>query len=390
MRSNLDPLTSLRFFAALAIVFHHIEGVIWLERGVFHPYVLGNGVSFFFVLSGFVLHYSYADRMSEVGWHRFILMRFMRIWPAHVAVLALCGLWIVAPGFENQLRALSDWQEAQIWLLLHAWNSDRAVFWGLNGPSWSISAELFFYSCFPLMVLLLARLRWALFAVFAVVGTVLWLTFATQVLYDPENRFSALAFGYISPLAGVGEFCIGMTLSALLSSRLTTLPGQNRAMWTGAEIGSLVILVLVNGQVARVAHQMGLDLGPVVAAYVRSSGAFFAFALVIGIFAVGRGYLSQVLRHPALVWLGTVSFAMYLIHQPLLYHWRRVVAPVLEHTRAEVVGFSIALILLSAAVHRWVELPGITLGRRIAKALPDLPGRVVQPPEDDRTKTVAS
>ena len=88
-RSGLiDGLTSLRFFAALAIVFHHARGLVFPDS--FMPGVpLAAGVSFFFVLSGFILSYVYTGRLEKVGLYNFYTSRFARLWPAHIFTFAL-------------------------------------------------------------------------------------------------------------------------------------------------------------------------------------------------------------------------------------------------------------------------------------------------------------
>src|SRR5690606_23572241 len=87
MRSRIEALTGLRFFAAAAIVLHHLQGLPSF------PDILGGaipaqGVSVFFVLSGFILTLVH-PALDEPGQTRkFYLARFARVWPAHIAVLA--------------------------------------------------------------------------------------------------------------------------------------------------------------------------------------------------------------------------------------------------------------------------------------------------------------
>ncbi|HEX6528263.1 MAG TPA: acyltransferase family protein, partial [Burkholderiales bacterium] len=84
--ARLEQLTSLRFFAALMIVFHHADGMFGIGRS---PVNLGQGVSFFFVLSGFILTYVYPSLDAGREVRRFWLARFARIWPAYLATFLL-------------------------------------------------------------------------------------------------------------------------------------------------------------------------------------------------------------------------------------------------------------------------------------------------------------
>ncbi len=77
---KLDQLTSLRFFAAMVIVFHHATNSFGIRPiGV----NLGQGVSFFFVLSGFILYYVYPKLATWPNIRQFWRARIARLWPAY-------------------------------------------------------------------------------------------------------------------------------------------------------------------------------------------------------------------------------------------------------------------------------------------------------------------
>src|SRR5271163_1957108 len=101
---NIKSLTSLRFLAAALLVFYHL-GQSQLAKGApaffgfLESCALDQGVSFFFVLSGFILHYSYPVLGSRGDAWRFLLSRFARVWPAHIAAIVLflivgADLWL--------------------------------------------------------------------------------------------------------------------------------------------------------------------------------------------------------------------------------------------------------------------------------------------------------
>src|SRR5262245_7472899 len=87
-RPRLDALTALRFFAAAAVVIHH-------SRGLFLPQALGGwllakfGVSFFFVLSGFILVHVYPELPTGRSVVRFWMARVARLWPLHLVSIGL-------------------------------------------------------------------------------------------------------------------------------------------------------------------------------------------------------------------------------------------------------------------------------------------------------------
>ena len=91
---QLDALTGLRFLAAAAVFVSHTKG--WFAIENFHPGPIGSAaVGFFFVLSGFILSHVYRGASEATSAGRFYLARFARIWPMHIACLALvCRSWL--------------------------------------------------------------------------------------------------------------------------------------------------------------------------------------------------------------------------------------------------------------------------------------------------------
>src|SRR5882762_3313186 len=90
---KLDALTTLRFFAAAMIVVHHSRGNFGIPSDWAVHLPLDQGVSFFFVLSGFILVYVYPRLDTWDARRKFWLARFARIWPAHITAFGL--LWLV-------------------------------------------------------------------------------------------------------------------------------------------------------------------------------------------------------------------------------------------------------------------------------------------------------
>lgn len=143
----LAPLTSLRFFAAFAIVVHHAAGH-FLPIEILMGWPLDQGVSFFFVLSGFVLTHAYSDlTFTRTDLQNFFVARIARIWPAHifaiVILLTLVGTSRVDGAPPSFLLNV---------LLLQGWVPVKDIFFSFNGLSWTVSTELGFYVLFPLLI----------------------------------------------------------------------------------------------------------------------------------------------------------------------------------------------------------------------------------------------
>jgi peptidoglycan/LPS O-acetylase OafA/YrhL len=127
-RGQLETLTALRFIAALLVFGMHAEQI--LELGV-APLGIGFvGVSFFFVLSGFVLTWSHrhGEGVGAFYWHR-----FARVWP----LATLTTLLLIALGSPHGSVLLDL-------ALLHGWGTGRMIGVAANPPSWSLGTEAFF------------------------------------------------------------------------------------------------------------------------------------------------------------------------------------------------------------------------------------------------------
>src|SRR5580693_9914155 len=161
-RPRLPALTSLRFFAAFHVVIFHllatqvVRGPDWFQKLSSVGYV---GVSFFFVLSGFILVYTYAGR--NLSLKDFWRARFARIYPAYAF-----SLLFTAPFFFFAVLKLDipffAWPKVHLKLasglvitLLQAWVPPAALTW--NSVAWSLSVEAFFYLLFPFLILIFIR-----------------------------------------------------------------------------------------------------------------------------------------------------------------------------------------------------------------------------------------
>ncbi|GAA2675088.1 acyltransferase family protein [Actinoplanes palleronii] len=151
--THLPSLTGLRWIAALLVFGFHVQvggrlpdaTATRLVQDVFGAGA--TGVSFFFLLSGFVLMWSSArERPGEFWWRR-----FARVYPLHAAtaVLAL----IVGGGLPPVPVVAANLT------LVQAWSPDHAYYQGLNAVSWTLSCEAFFYLMFPLLAAGIGRLR---------------------------------------------------------------------------------------------------------------------------------------------------------------------------------------------------------------------------------------
>lgn len=196
----LRHLDSLRIIAACAVVvLHYSDYFKDLAVGRFlvgHVWHFNLFVDLFFVVSGFVITRQYFNDVGDgaaIG--RFLWRRLARIYPLHLATLAFYVAIALALSFgvsrtDNPARYPFSDLPAQI-LLLHAFVGERLTF---NFPSWSLSAEMFCYLLFPLMVAITARCKALVIALFALpaLANTLWaVTMGTEPWADWINHGGA-------------------------------------------------------------------------------------------------------------------------------------------------------------------------------------------------------
>jgi peptidoglycan/LPS O-acetylase OafA/YrhL len=314
------------------------------------------GVSFFFILSGFVLAWS--ARAGDTP-RRFWQRRFAKVYPNHfvtwvpaLAVAILAGTTITVPIVFTNL------------FLVHAWVPDIKVFYGMNSVSWSLACEAFFYLLFPLVFAGLRRLpERALWPSTTATMAVIWLIpVAVRILPDDMHYWAIWVF----PVARLPEFVLGILLARVVRAGL----------WPNVGTAPFVVLA-IGGYIASAWLPFGFRI---------VAGTAIPLALLIAAVAVadlkGRPFP---LRARWAVWLGEVSYAFYLLHLLGL----RLVARVAGADHSIAVEVALVLVTLGAAVfgswllYIWVERPGMRIfgPRRRTDVLSPEPvsaGRIIQ------------
>ncbi len=316
---KLHALTSLRFFAAAMIVMLHAQGYF----GAIKPlarFTLTQGVCFFFVLSGFILTYAYPS-LDPRGARRFLVARLARIVPLHVAAFLLYV--IVLPAWYRDSVSRDTHGAGLLTLfLLQAWVPVYRVQTAFNGVSWSLSVELFFYLCFPLLLWRWRR-TWRVKLAASCLLACGAILVANRGLAHLPRGAEARDVVYFFPLARLWEFVIGVATAHLwryLRPRIR--PG--RRVGTALEVAILAVtfgVMLESGAWARRAGHVGI-VGPGGEAWLASSGfVCLPFAALICVMAFEWGSVARLLSRRPLVLLGEISFSLYLLHLLVCHYY---------------------------------------------------------------------
>jgi peptidoglycan/LPS O-acetylase OafA/YrhL len=329
---SLNALTSLRFFAAVVIVLHHSKGSFGLDSEWLRNLPTEQAVSFFFVLSGFILTYVYQSLVSTKSIKGFLIARVARIWPLHIATLLL-----VVVLFPPYLRTPGGKDLPTVILtnvfMVQAWIPVYKYYLSYNSLSWAISTEFAFYLLFPLLLYHWNR-TWHIKLLCAFLIAVV-IIFYSNVINLPSGEaintrgnvgYTGLL--YIGPLGRLFEFTLGMTI-ALAYRKITPLFQPGRLLATVMELAALIMALGIMAMTPYIPRLISLDyswIGWGSGIHWLAGGGLPCsfFGLLILVMALEKGLISRLLSWRILRSLGEMSLSIYLLHQILVrYYWWR-------------------------------------------------------------------
>jgi peptidoglycan/LPS O-acetylase OafA/YrhL len=308
------------------------------------PHMAGFGMTLFFVLSGFVIHYNYRKKVTEQGLDGlagFMWARFARLYPLYLYMLVLDVLFVRklmvvadnADGFQDVLGSLPYYLLlVQSWFYVPFGDSSLIYVTGPNiALSWSISTEWFFYIAYPVVALLVLRVRRPVVILGCMLAwSMMWSALASGLDgRTPEiddwavNHFGAIAgtangeynsfvrwLLYFSPYLRIGEFILGCFVAQLyVQMRDQAVSGKEQA------IGKVLLIVAV----LSVLPVLYLTYSPTHgSAWLHSLRFNFALApsVALILFCAARyeNFISRFFRDWRVVALGEASYSIYLIH----------------------------------------------------------------------------
>ncbi|WP_413732925.1 acyltransferase family protein [Sodalis sp. RH20] len=360
MKQEIRSLTGLRGLAAVLVMFYHYNSYNLIPQGfaytfVRHGYLM---VDLFFVLSGYVMAMTYGrmfqGHFSWVVFYTFLTRRIARIYPLYIlmiipaAVLIATGWMDRWPGPPVHVSAIINLTMLQSLINIPT----------LNTPGWSISTEWFAYLIFPLLAFFCLRsTKWAvviisLFLLFA-------LPYMTTIntLVDEPKRAGILDiwnYGTVYPIVRcLIEFSMGM-----IAYRATQIKSVRNLL--GSNAISLVIAI-----------------GIIITMCIKQADILFAFLLPLFMIAISQSYniTSKFLSIRPIYWLGELSFAIYMIHDVMIYfivalaRWLAAKG-VTEHTAMLIFTllFGFIVIGLSQIAYSYIEKPARKWTRRLLKS----------------------
>ena len=402
-RPDIPALTGLRFYAAFFVLIAHgcaallavhetPDGAIyWIRQAS------GFGMTLFFVLSGFVIHYNYADLVTGAGVKgigSYLWARFARLYPLFLLMMLIYFLvssrhidyWTGhAERLSSTFRALPYFLvSVQSWFyVVIDGNPLLDAIGGASPITWSISTEWFFYFLYLAFVWLVLKLRTPQVALLVILLWCLVWTVIAAGLYDHTDRINSWAvarFGpvadigerpqdsfvrwllYFSPYLRLGEFVLG-ALVAQLYARLRSVTVSRPENSVGAAGFVAAAASAVAATYVEYSPNVGITI-------LREMNMNFALApsaaLLIFCAARYRGAIFRPLTCRPVMVLGEASYSIYLVHLVMLTAAARLLAPaahgILDDV-AELLLITIIIFLISIALYAFYEAPARKLLR---------------------------
>lgn len=399
---EIKALSGLRIVAALWVVLFHFRPLLEQAAPGFRSALApilnsgAQGVDLFFILSGFVLTWSYLDKMgprwSTRATLRFLWLRLARVWPIYLVTMHLAALWIIFTLYVGHIPSeavheLTAGNYLSQFFLVQLWSEPFFDGTSWNGPAWSISAEWLAYLLFCPLILVIFRIGHAtrargmlLLAVAASLPPTM-LLLATGFFYSPWSWLPRI----------VMQFTAGALACVAVRKLQTTHRSRQAAGWVALLLGASIVGLLY-----------WLDAHPSPRIYDSVGLVDLLFVPLVVSLAIGAGSLPGFLSLRPLVYLGHISFSLYMVHEIVHTAWNWavlqfeiVLVPSLW-AKAVVAGLILGALLASAALYHFVEEPARLWMRRMVdvRRLPvDIRTEkaahgTLKPVQDDASETV--
>ena len=339
-RSSVDNLTGVRFLAAGIVVLYHYmnssdySAPFFFKNIIKHGYI---GVNFFYILSGFILTYNYGSSSftSIASRLNFWRARFARVYPLYLLTFLNMSIILIMRAFSKGEFADFFNLKNNLYMFFYLLGLQNwfVYFTGLlHVPSWSISCEIFFYLMFPFLICFVEKIKNMKIGIFILWLTMVFVTIFLKSLSVPGDWILVVKF---FPLIHLPIFMMGMILGEIQKK--------------GGEVNWLLFIM----SVIIVVLGLGFDLVPYI---LLHNGIMSPFFLIIILFLTNskNKCLNFVFSNKVSVYLGEISYSVYLIHGPIWLICYKII-PLRGYLFFSL--YILITILLSSICYQFVEIP---------------------------------
>ncbi len=408
-KNTIAFLDGVRGFACLMVIWFHIYRIprdlsIWNPSTSSYPLLDSflffgrNGVTLFFVLSGFLLFLPFAKALLfEETWlstRQFYLRRVFRILPAYYLALILIVLL-----FQHQYLQPQHWQELGLFFTMFM-DSSQTTFKQLNAPFWTLAIEWQYYLLLPWLVLGMRQVVWRVKQGYRLPATITlllvliaWGLFSryfgvyfeqhpSMTLLIPRSALNVILF-FTFGVSGkyLEDFGVGMLLSLCfvyaqhpsVSSRTRTVMHKLSPWFWGTGLLCLLALVLWSYNL-RFVNTWPLFSNPLFYTYAYLVIELFlslAFGLCLLALLFGSSRLKRPFEWSPLRRVGMISYSLYMWHLPFIFIFIQLAQPFLKGWSPEQsygvywIWVLVVVIPFCVLFYILVEKSGIKLGERL-------------------------
>lgn len=309
---RLDSLTSLRFFAIMIVVVHHLRELIgWGPKTGWGAV----GVTFFFVLSGFVLTLNYQKIPTGKAAVSFLWCRIARLYPLYFVTFIISYFVIHFYNINLDTGVVSSLANL---LLLQSWFSSSQIHFAYNSASWAVSTLIFFYIVFVFIQFNFLRN----FLVIFFLSLMSVFISIKYIIISNSNPIDIHWLLHMFPTNRILVFLIGIILGKVY------LEVQDRFSNAGSFAASSIEVLLILSIVDRLSSGILLDatfrtinsiivLPPLLTRQLIDIYLITPIlcGFLILVCSLQRGVISRLISYRPIVYLGNISFAIYLSHQ---------------------------------------------------------------------------
>lgn len=348
-KTKIESLQALRALAFLGVFLTHCEVI---------PNLGGWGVSVFIVLSGFLMVYSYNDRLenldiSVVGNARFAASKMKRLYPLHL-IMMFSALLITVAQMYMGISSLTIVQLLiQIVLqstLLQALIPFSPIYhMPLNGLTWYLSVSMILYFFFPWILrrikkVTTPRLLWESFVLYLIIFVVT----AVDQLLVTDNEGLQTYFNYVCPFLRLCDFSMGCNFGMIF------LRNRGRIKTGSANCLEAITVLLTVASI----WFLNIDHKSLLGQTIAHSAFLYAptsIALVY-LFAEKKGFFSKLLTNKLFTYIGDISPYGYLIHQKVIAYLIILFTHILGNPLNDYVRTILTAIITIGAIYAYKEL----------------------------------
>jgi peptidoglycan/LPS O-acetylase OafA/YrhL len=359
LNNRMDQLDSIRGLASITVLFNHLYLVLptlplLFKYSPLKAIVNGNAaVIMFFVLSGFVLFLSFMRGVSGT-YRSFVTKRILRIYTPYLVSIVLAVV-MAAMLAKGSIPGIDAWQSGISLKLLIEHLSlvfiiDTKAF---NNVIWSLVHEMRISLYFPLIAFCVMRLNWKVNL------------YICLLLSIPSILKDLIPMGYaLTTLLDTMHYTSMFLIGALLAKNLDTLTAIYQT-WSKSLKWLILFVAFISYAYSAViittVLKLGLPYRFVLFDYVvtLSSATFIIYAL-------GSIKLSSLLLKKPMLFLGKISYSLYLLHIIVLFSFMYLFYGILPIELIYLFTIAVSLLLASLS-WRFIEIPSIALGKRFTK-----------------------